>query len=770
MIRLGSPRRLFALVSLVLGLVVFVTFLLKTDPPLLLPGQSFADTCAEYEEQEDTTLPDCVYQTSGPGGVCGLIPNSNDCCDTATNTVNTANDTVHCIACYECRDAQGQETDNQADGTCQQIPGCSGGGNSSTSSVQCTTDQDCGDPEILTYNCTAAATANGGTCETIDLVYTPNCQNGRCVRGGYTGEQIQEMCREQAWPPCPPASSAASSTASSVPSSAGVSSSKASSAISSVASSHQSSASTSRSSSRSFSSTSLKLVELPCQPSLQLVGGCSYGLNSGCSDYQGQPTTRVAGGCSKYYVNSNGEAVGPTEYGVCCYVLTAQSSIRSSSSGPFSQSSQASSLSKNSSVTGNNQSSAISLGSIAYCCIASENQNACIQMNNSQECADAQGIAFGNRTTCENACAVGQSSSAFPQSSSRLSTSSTTFSQNSSTNPSFVHCCLDLGDQNLCMPFSTAQECTAVSGQPFSTESACTNACNPTFTASSARSTSNSTPSSLNPLSLCTGLECYLGGSDICASQNQSCIHTVNSPCFRCVAATSTSSQSALPEPPIGSQCDGSECALGGNAFCGSQGQTCVSSPDLPCIKCVASFTVEEPVLVTQEPDPVPTIVLAPDSSSSPSSSPSSSSPSCGNGITEPPEACDLSYLNSNTPNAPCRLDCTAGRCGDFIVDSVREECDDGNTDSNDGCSAFCMKNNDPSLTLPAVVIELPFMSDVQTSSTAPQAGISASNGFSTSVTHAGAPSTPSTGPAALAIMIAGGAAGWMYRRRNGSS
>lgn len=41
-----------------------------------------------------------------------------------------------------------------------------------------------------------------------------------------------------------------------------------------------------------------------------------------------------------------------------------------------------------------------------------------------------------------------------------------------------------------------------------------------------------------------------------------------------------------------------------------------------------------------------------------------------------------------DTPSA-CRLDCTIPRCGDGILDGG-EACDDGNTESGDGCSADC--------------------------------------------------------------------------------
>ena len=66
----------------------------------------------------------------------------------------------------------------------------------------------------------------------------------------------------------------------------------------------------------------------------------------------------------------------------------------------------------------------------------------------------------------------------------------------------------------------------------------------------------------------------------------------------------------------------------------------------------------------------------------------------CGNGILNAGEVCDEGNRNSNSVDSSCRLDCRLGRCGDTIVDvgSVRkEQCDDGNTVSGDGCSRECI-------------------------------------------------------------------------------
>jgi cysteine-rich repeat protein len=64
---------------------------------------------------------------------------------------------------------------------------------------------------------------------------------------------------------------------------------------------------------------------------------------------------------------------------------------------------------------------------------------------------------------------------------------------------------------------------------------------------------------------------------------------------------------------------------------------------------------------------------------------PSSALRSCGDGILDPNEECD----DGNTvANDGCSAICTL-ECGDGILDP-NEECDDGNTVANDGCSPIC--------------------------------------------------------------------------------
>ncbi len=62
----------------------------------------------------------------------------------------------------------------------------------------------------------------------------------------------------------------------------------------------------------------------------------------------------------------------------------------------------------------------------------------------------------------------------------------------------------------------------------------------------------------------------------------------------------------------------------------------------------------------------------------------------CGDGVLyERCEVCDDGGANSDVVPDACRTDCRAARCADSVVDTG-EECDDGNTDPCDGCSATC--------------------------------------------------------------------------------
>jgi len=71
------------------------------------------------------------------------------------------------------------------------------------------------------------------------------------------------------------------------------------------------------------------------------------------------------------------------------------------------------------------------------------------------------------------------------------------------------------------------------------------------------------------------------------------------------------------------------------------------------------------------------------------------SSARCGDNHVNAPfgEECDETYLVAGTPEstATCDEDCTFPECGDGYENDFLEECDDGNTDSGDGCDSNCL-------------------------------------------------------------------------------
>ncbi len=116
----------------------------------------------------------------------------------------------------------------------------------------------------------------------------------------------------------------------------------------------------------------------------------------------------------------------------------------------------------------------------------------------------------------------------------------------------------------------------------------------------------------------------------------------------------------------------------------------------------------------------------------------------CGNAFVDPGEECDRGPENSDFQPNQCRTDCRNPRCGDSITDKT-EQCDDGNIADSDGCDSACR------IEVRTVTIDLPL-----TPFRKQTAG---------EIARGHAPAGQ-TGPAAIAVMAAGGAAGWAWVRR----
>jgi cysteine-rich repeat protein len=68
----------------------------------------------------------------------------------------------------------------------------------------------------------------------------------------------------------------------------------------------------------------------------------------------------------------------------------------------------------------------------------------------------------------------------------------------------------------------------------------------------------------------------------------------------------------------------------------------------------------------------------------------------CGDGVVDvlAGEACDAGVGNSDAPDAPCRPSCQPARCSDGVVDVLAGEvCDDGNLSPADGCAYNCQSD-----------------------------------------------------------------------------
>ncbi|MBT4120030.1 MAG: DUF4215 domain-containing protein [Candidatus Peribacter sp.] len=158
-------------------------------------------------------------------------------------------------------------------------------------------------------------------------------------------------------------------------------------------------------------------------------------------------------------------------------------------------------------------------------------------------------------------------------------------------------------------------------------------------------------------------------------------------------------------------------------------------------------------------------------------------STTCGDGTVDAGEECDKGTQNSTSPDALCRPNCHTARCGDGVLDSS-ETCDDGNRLSKDGCDRFCRKEQEEPT---QIAFEESAPTEVAAQAT------TQSNQFANPYSQVGFPQIPSynqlpyqlplaqlqpliakqapigdTGPAAVAVIGAGAAAGigWIRRKR----
>ena len=142
----------------------------------------------------------------------------------------------------------------------------------------------------------------------------------------------------------------------------------------------------------------------------------------------------------------------------------------------------------------------------------------------------------------------------------------------------------------------------------------------------------------------------------------------------------------------------------------------------------------------------------------------------CGNSTLDAGEECDAGAQNNDRIPGACRLNCSAARCGDGTIDT-EETCDDGNRLSGDGCDRHCRREGFGAA--PGVasnILELPTLPGSQSLDAlrADLAGQQYSGLGQASAIAAGHAPAGETGPAAIAVMAAGAAAGfgWMRRKK----
>lgn len=169
--------------------------------------------------------------------------------------------------------------------------------------------------------------------------------------------------------------------------------------------------------------------------------------------------------------------------------------------------------------------------------------------------------------------------------------------------------------------------------------------------------------------------------------------------------------------------CPADMCGQGGAAYCAQAGQQCANMTEIPCFRCMAVAGASSAA------SSAPAVAFA--SSTLPSSLP-----------WQPPVT--VSSAQAVVP-APV--------CGDRVL-GVGEQCDDGNRQNGDGCSATCTVEHAAAQPMPAQLIP------------APNQPLTPSMLQPVYVQRAAAPATPSSGPATAAAIAAGAASGLAYMRR----
>lgn len=256
-----------------------------------------------------------------------------------------------------------------------------------------------------------------------------------------------------------------------------------------------------------------------------------------------------------------------------------------------------------------------------------------------------------------------------------------------------------------------------------------------------------------------TGTSGYCCVANSCV-QFAGCSMTQNACSLSCGNSSSSTQSSSSSVILVAGICLGDECSTGGDTFCATTGQQCVSDGTFPCLRCVGEIIAQVPssaaslsnsssqTFVSSAPTSTPTVPVL--------------SQLCGNGTTEPGEQCDNGPANSDISGAGCRTDCSLNRCGDSVVDTPVEECDAGSANGGltSGCDARCRIVHNAGQVLPGTVIELPFT---------PTQTIETPNPITSSVLNPPQPpANTTTGPGTLAIMAAGAAGGyaWMRKKR----